>query len=179
MGQNSQCKGLKPISSGQEPGMDDQMEHEKAPADAPALGNHGNARQDEEARPQACGETSQNSFVHETHAVAQPLGPEDVFASLIYEIKSASGTAFREAWQVTVEFLFAEVYTSIPAQRERLSPTKARYPKMKQAERKLLTAFFEEACVKITCTYQQWVQYATSLSKDILNTTWMLTTIVE
>ena len=60
-----------------------------------------------------------------------------------------------------------------------LSPQKARYPKMKQAERKLLTAFFEKACVKITCTYQQWVQYATSLSKDILNTTWMLTTIVE
>ena len=117
------------------------MEHEKGPADAPALGNSDNARQDGEARPQACGETSPNSFVHETHAVPQPLGPEDVFASLIYEIKSASGTAFREAWQVTVDFIFAEVYNSIPAQRERLSPQKARYSKMKQAERKLLTAF--------------------------------------
>ena len=70
------------------------MAHEKGPADAPALGNYDNARQDGEARPQACGETSPNSFVHETHAVPQPLGPEAVFASLIYEIKSASSTAF-------------------------------------------------------------------------------------
>ena len=117
------------------------MKHEKSPADAPALGNYDNTRQEGEVLPQACGETSQNSFVHETHAVPQPLGPEKVFASLIYEIKSALSTAFREAWQLTVEFLFAEVYNSIPDQRERLAPQKARYPKMKQAERKLLTAF--------------------------------------
>ena len=50
---------------------------------------------------------------------------------------------------------------------------------MKHMERKLLTAFLEEACVKGTCTYHQWVQFAINVSKGILNTTWMLTTIVE
>ena len=133
---NSHSEDLRPISSGKVPGMDEQ-----GPADATDSGHHENACQDEEARPQACRETSKNSFVHETHAVPQPPGPKDVFASLLYEIKSALDTAFREAWQVTVEFFVAEVYNSIPAQREHLSPQKARYTKMNQAERKLLTAF--------------------------------------
>ena len=78
------------------------MEHERGPADAPALGNYDNVRQDGEARPQACGETSPNSFVHETHAVPQPLAPEDVFASLIYEIKSASERNGKLRWNFSL-----------------------------------------------------------------------------
>ncbi|CAI5704123.1 unnamed protein product [Peronospora effusa] len=103
----------------------------------------------------------------------------ELYSSLVHEIKEAPDAALREAWQVTVAYLFSDVYNSIPARRERLSPQKVRYPKLKQAERRLLTSFFEEACVKANCSYQQWEQYATSISTDLLNTAWMLTTISE
>ena len=34
-------------------------------------------------------ESSNNSFVYEAHTVPQPLGPEDLYASLDYEMKTA------------------------------------------------------------------------------------------
>ena len=121
----------------QSAGIGRTMEHEKGPADATDSGYHENDRQDGEARTKACGETDKNSFVHEAHAIPQ----RGLFTSLVYKIKSFSNTAFREAWQFKVEFLFADVYESIPAQRERLSPQKARFPKMKQADESLSQRF--------------------------------------
>ena len=133
------------------------------------------ARKEGEARPQACRKASSNSFVHEAHIVPQPLGPEDLYATLVYEIKAASDTAVRETRHVAVAYLFADVYNSTGT----TFATEGQALQMKHAEQKLLTIFFEEACVKVICTYQQWVQYAISISKDILNTTRMLTTITE
>lgn len=75
--------------------------------------------------------------------------------------------------------IFATVYDSLPAQRERLSLEKNRYPKLTTAERRLLTSFFEEAWVNVDCSFLLWEQYAASISQDILNTAWMLTTILE
>ena len=71
------------------------MEHEKDPADVTDSRHHDNARQVGEARPQARREASTNSFVHVAHVGPQPLRPEDLLASLVYEIKSASDTALR------------------------------------------------------------------------------------
>ncbi|CAH0491447.1 unnamed protein product [Peronospora farinosa] len=136
-------------------------------------------QQESTARSQEEEGAAENCSSNRAHSVPQPLGPEELYSSLVHEIKEAPDAALREAWQVTVAYLFSDVYNSIPARRERLSPQKVRYPKLKQAERRLLTSFFEEACVKANCSYQQWEQYATSISTDLLNTAWMLTTILE
>ena len=75
--------------------------------------------------------------------------------------------------------LFEDIYNAIPVKSEQLASHKDRYPKLQPAERALLMTFFEEACVKADCSFQQWERYATSISQDILNTTWMLSTVVE
>ena len=75
--------------------------------------------------------------------------------------------------------LFRDIYNANPAKREQLAPHKARYPKLHPAERALLTTFFEEVCVKADCSFQQWERYVTSISQDILNTAWMISTVLE
>ena len=169
MGQNSQCKGLKPISSGQEPGMDEQWSTREALR----------MRQ-----PWAITTTSVKTGrrdhrrvvkLHQTASSMRRTRYHNRWDRRTYSRASSTKLSqlrvrhFEKHGKLRWNFSLR----TKPAQRKRLSPQKARYPKMKQAERKL------EACVKITCTYQQWVQYALSLSKDILNTPWMLTTIVE
>ena len=68
------------------------MEHEKDPADVTDSRHHDNARQMGEARPQGVGKLQPTAS---SMWRPQPLGPEDLLASLVYEIKSASDTALR------------------------------------------------------------------------------------
>ena len=63
------------------------MEHEKGQADATDSSHQDNVHQEDEAWPQTCGEASNISSVPEAHTVPQPLGSEDLYTSLVYEIR--------------------------------------------------------------------------------------------
>ncbi|CAI5723544.1 unnamed protein product [Peronospora destructor] len=134
-----------------EEGLKDRgVTYEEVNARLTGAGHHESVQEKGTASPQVGGGVTDKSADKGTHTVPQPLRPEDLYTTLVHEMKDAPGAALREAWQVTVVYLFAEVHNSIPAQRERLSPQKAQYLKRKHAERGLiLTIAFTSVSIAI------------------------------
>ena len=61
---------------------------------------------------------------------------------------------------------------------DRVPPAKKRYLTLKGVEPALLLSFFEQVSVVDGFTHDQWCKYAQTISRDLYNTTWSLSTIL-
>ena len=107
------------------------------------------------------------------------MSDEKIFAAVTAELRSAPEAAQREAWKATVAALFAAEVRALKIPPDRVPPQKQRYPKLKGAEPAQLLGFFEEVSVVDGCSYVQWRTYARGICRDLYNSTWTLSTILE
>ncbi|KAE8980399.1 hypothetical protein PR002_g24145 [Phytophthora rubi] len=105
--------------------------------------------------------------------------PEVLFAALVREMKEASETALVDAWKQSVAELFETVFKTVEVKPELVPVGKKRYPRLKGEEASHLLKFFEAVCVKGHGTYTDWVSHITAISRDLYNTNWTLTTILQ
>ena len=84
----------------------------------------------------------------------------------------------RKAWKATVVALCADELAALNIPPERVLPTKKKQPQLKGAESAQLLVFYQVSVVD-DCTYVRWCKYARGVCRDLFNSTWSLSSILE
>ena len=111
--------------------------------------------------------------------MASEVRLREMFAALVAARKAGPLCPPPEAWTTTLAELFARAHEAVSINEELVPPGKRRFPKLRSEEKDLLFTFFDEACICGESSFVEWTRQLTAATRDLCNTSWSFTHIVQ
>ncbi|TDH67012.1 hypothetical protein CCR75_000056 [Bremia lactucae] len=107
------------------------------------------------------------------------MSDEQIFAAVTAELRAAPEAVQREAWKATVAALFAAELEALNITTRSGTDDEAAVSQVERGRVGSVPRIFKEVSVVDGCIYAEWCKHARGICRDLYNSSWSLSTILE